>query len=323
MGGANAGEVASALVIESLHRAMVEHIEGDSPDAWEDALKSSVEHANRAVWRAAREPGRRGMGATLTAVCVHGSEAVIAEVGDSRGYLIRAHRIRQITRDQSFVQVLVDSGALKPEEAAKNPMKNVVLQAMGQTQQIAVAIGRLDLRRGDRLLLCSDGLSNKLSDEEICRHASEPLTLDESAPTLIRLANEHGGEDNITVVLAEIGGDGVAEHRPVETVTQTLHVVSEYKGAGRRVEEPLVEDEDAPESGRAPPAAPEPTPATHLASSEPPEIELRALHTDPAPRATDPVAHPRRAANSLYSSLIAVAIGVGLALLVVWLFLGY
>ena len=139
MGGADAGEVASALVVQSLREAMM-----SAQGSWDEATRQAVERANRDVWAAAKEPGKKGMGATVTAVCVHGNLAHIAEVGDSRAYLLRNGRIRQITRDQSFVQFLVDSGALKPEEAAKYPLKNVVLQAMGQKEDVQVALGRLE-----------------------------------------------------------------------------------------------------------------------------------------------------------------------------------
>jgi serine/threonine protein phosphatase PrpC len=318
MGGANAGEVASALVIESLQRAMLERALGKVADDWEAILKNSVEHANGEVWRAAREPGRRGMGATLTAICILGGEAIIAEVGDSRGYLIRGHRIRQVTRDQSFVQVLVDSGALKPEEAAKNPMKNVVLQAMGQTQQVSVAMGRLDLRRGDRLLLCSDGLSNKVEDDDICRLAGT-LPLPTATAKLIELANERGGEDNITVVLAEVDGDSLAEHQSVETVTQTLRVISEYPGPAH-----VKDDDDSSEADSEyetplrPGGSAKVTPVVQPPKSDAAKVAADATGADSAVR-SDP---PRPIlGTALYQSLVAVAAGVLLALLVIWLFL--
>lgn len=246
MGGANAGEVASALVVESLMTAMAPVC-----DNFEKNLQAAVEHANGDVWTASREPGKRGMGATLTAVCIHGDEAHIAEVGDSRAYLVRGDSIRQITRDQSFVQVLIDSGALKPEEAAKNPMKNVVLQAMGQSAQVKVAIGRLELRRGDRLILCSDGLSNKVTDPEIKKIVDGGAVPDGICERLIALANDRGGEDNITVVVADVSGEGVAEAQPVESVTQTLHVLAEYRAAPHV--EASDDDDDPPVSDGAPP----------------------------------------------------------------------
>jgi PPM family protein phosphatase len=241
MGGADAGEVASALVIESLRRAMVE---ADGKLDWDEATKQAVERANHEVWSAARAPGRRGMGATVTAVCVQGDHAHIAEVGDSRAYLLRNGRIRQMTRDQSFVQYLVDAGALKPEEAANYPMKNVVLQAMGQKPDVQVALGRLELRRGDKLLLCSDGLSGKLKSEEMLAEVQQSTSLEAACRAMVDLANERGGEDNITVILARVDGEGLSIPRDQETLTQTFQVIAEYKAAGTGLEEPHDEDED-------------------------------------------------------------------------------
>jgi serine/threonine protein phosphatase PrpC len=226
MGGADAGEVASALVVQSLREAMTA-AQGD----WDEATRRAVESANRAVYDAAKEPGKRGMGATVTAVCVHKNLAHIAEVGDSRAYILRNGRIRQVTRDQSFVQYLLDSGALKPEEVEKYPMKNLVLQAMGQNPDVQVALGRLELRRGDRLLLCSDGLSGMVKPDEMRHTLENTRPLEDACRALIALANERGGEDNITVVIAEAGGEGLSLPREAESLTQTFQVLAEYKAA--------------------------------------------------------------------------------------------
>jgi PPM family protein phosphatase len=241
MGGADAGEVASALVVESLRSAMAE-AKGD----WDEVTKKAVERANRDVWNAARAPGRKGMGATVTAVCFHGTHAYIAEVGDSRAYLIRDGRVRQVTRDQSFVQYLLDAGALKPEEAEKYPMKNVVLQAMGQSPDVQVALGRLELRQGDRVLLCSDGLSNMLKAPEMREILDQEATLDAACKKLIEKANERGGEDNITVVVAAVEGPGLTAPRAQESLTQTFQVLAEYKAAGLGLEEEPEPDEPSP-----------------------------------------------------------------------------
>jgi PPM family protein phosphatase len=254
MGGADAGEVASALVVQSLREAMME-AKGD----WDAATKSAVEKANRAVWDAAKEPGKKGMGATVTVVCVQGNQAHIAEVGDSRAYLVRSGRIRQVTRDQSFVQFLVDAGALKPEEAEKYPMKNVVLQAMGQKEDVQVALGRLELRRGDKLLLCSDGLSGMVSADDMRDALASEPTIDAACRALIARANEKGGEDNITVVIAEVDGDALAVPRDAETLTQTFQVLAEYKAAADNADlhddEPD-DDDDEEEEAAAPAPAP-------------------------------------------------------------------
>jgi serine/threonine protein phosphatase PrpC len=283
MGGADAGEVASALVVQSLRDAMMS-AHGD----WDEATRQAVERANHEVWSAAKEPGKKGMGATVTAVCVHGTLAHIAEVGDSRAYLLRNGRIRQVTRDQSFVQFLVDSGALKPEEAAKYPMKNVVLQAMGQKADVQVALGRLELRRGDRLLLCSDGLSGMVTAEEMRDAIDRARTTDAACNALIDLANERGGEDNITVIIAEVAGDGLQLPREAETLTQTFQVLAEYKAA---VATELHDDESDDDEDE--PVAPAPLPVARSAGKL---------------AATTPVADP--GASRFPTIALAVAIGL-------------
>ncbi len=281
MGGADAGEVASALVVESLRQAM---IEAEGKLDWDAATKQAVERANREVWTAARAPGRRGMGATVTAVCVKGDHAHIAEVGDSRAYLLRGGRVRQVTRDQSFVQYLVDAGALKPEEAESYPMKNVVLQAMGQHPDVQVALGRLELRRGDKLLLCSDGLSGKVNADEMLAKVQQSPSLEAACRALVDLANERGGEDNITVVVARIDGEGVRVPQDQESLTQTFQVLAEYKAAGVSL---TAEDDDDPLDDDDPsPAAP----ATHATRSQPRGHDGGAPHAPGASSAAPPLA---------------------------------
>ncbi len=228
MGGEQAGEVASALVIESLRRELAANKEMVSGETITKMLDTAVFGANKEVFDAAKEPGKKGMGATLTAVFVMGETAFIAEVGDSRAYLIRNHRIRQMTRDQSFVQLLVDAGAISPDEAKDYPHKNVILQAMGQKADVKPAIGKLALRRFDRLLLCSDGLSNKVQDTEMREIIDATSVLDDACKRLIALANERGGEDNVTVVIAELTGEGLQPNKDSESVTQTFEIVRDF-----------------------------------------------------------------------------------------------
>lgn len=223
MGGAAAGEVASALVVQVLGRFMA-----SAGSNWDDATRVAVEQANRQVWQAAQQPGHQGMGATLTMVCVHGTEAHIAEVGDSRAYLIRSGHIRQITHDQTFVQVLLDVGAIEPEAAKQHPMRNVLLQAMGKSPDVRAAVARLELRRDDRLLLCSDGLSNKVSADEMLAVILDTPSLEATCQRLVALANERGGQDNITVIIASLHGDGLAPPTRAEHMSQTLHTISEF-----------------------------------------------------------------------------------------------
>ena len=224
MGGHEAGEVASALVVESLRRSMAKL---DGTGDYDALFEQAALKANKAVWEGSTHPGREKMGATLTALFIHGKHSHIAEVGDSRAYLIRGGEVRQITRDQSYVQFMVDSGAMSAEEAESSRMRNVILQAMGQKAEVKVALGRLELRHHDAFILCSDGLSNKVSDEELRAAVLASPRLDVACQKLIALANERGGEDNITAIVGGMSGDLPAQV-PGERISQTLQVLQEY-----------------------------------------------------------------------------------------------
>lgn len=226
MGGAEAGEVASALVLESLHAALA----SDTKAAIHVQLEEAVQRANQKVFEAARTENRRGMAATLTAMFVRGDEAYIAEVGDSRAYLLRKGRLRQITRDQSLVQLLVDQGVMSPEEARISPSKNVILQAVGLSDNVRVAIARLRLRRGDRVLLCSDGVSNAVTDDELLQIVLETNPR-QACERMIALANERGGNDNQTAIVADLAGDGLPLPDEFESVTSTYEVLKAYEGS--------------------------------------------------------------------------------------------
>lgn len=230
MGGHQAGEVASALVLESLRRALVTD-PGQRPV--KDKLEDAVLRANRAVKNAALEAKHHGMAATLTAVLVHGVEAYITEVGDSRAYLLREGRLRQITRDQSLVQLMVDSGTMTPDEARKSPSRNVILQAVGLKSELRVAIARLALRNKDRLMLCSDGVTNLVSDDELRQILldSDPRA---ACETMISLANDRGGDDNETAIVADLHGEALAHPDEFESVTSTYEVLQAFDAMKRR-----------------------------------------------------------------------------------------
>jgi serine/threonine protein phosphatase PrpC len=204
MGGQQAGEVASALALSALQRNMA-RVNAESAEV---ALRASVELANKRVFDAAKGTGRQGMGATLTAILFHGLHAYIAEIGDSRAYLLRSGRLVPLTRDQSYVQHLLDAGGITREQADASELKNVILQAMGTKENVVVAMNRLSIRRGDRFLVCSDGLTGKVTDDELCRVLAAPTTVQVACDTLIAMALERGGEDNVTALVAELGGDG-------------------------------------------------------------------------------------------------------------------
>lgn len=201
MGGAKGGEVASALSVEGVLEGMIRTARARPPDA--HTLRQVIERSNRRVHVEGQRAELRGMGATLTAVLVSGEEAWVAQIGDSRAYLLRGGSIGQVTHDQSYVQMLVDAGVLTPEEASLSPKRNVILQVMGQ-EEVEVALGRLRLRRGDRLLLCSDGLTNVLDDETIRALAQAPSDLAAACDDLVACTREGGAPDNVTVVLAEV-----------------------------------------------------------------------------------------------------------------------
>jgi serine/threonine protein phosphatase PrpC len=225
MGGHAAGDVASALVVESLVRTMGRARGVYDADALLDA---ATVRANRAVWEAGHHPGRENMGATLTALFVHGRAAHLAEVGDSRAYLIRGGEIAQVTHDQSYVQLLVDSGTISPEEAKRSDVRNVILQAMGTMPDVTVALGRVDLRDRDCFVLCSDGLSNLVPPSDIRDTVLGSRDAYGACRSLVELAKRRGGEDNITVIVAGVGGD-LPKQAPGERISQAVSILREFE----------------------------------------------------------------------------------------------
>jgi serine/threonine protein phosphatase PrpC len=224
MGGERAGEVASALVVHTLARAM-RATPASTPS--EERLHEAVKMAHEKVWKTSQEEHLR-MGATLTAIYVHGKTAWIAEVGDSRAYLVRAGKIAQLTKDQSVVQRLLDTGALSPEEAAHSPFRGTILQAMGHQPDVGIALGRIELRARDCLVICSDGLTTHLSDEDIGNVVLSSRDLGAACDELVDLANSRGGYDNITVVLGGVDGPIPAPRESRDGIEQTLQVLQSF-----------------------------------------------------------------------------------------------
>ena len=211
MGGALAGDVASRMAIESVREVMVGD-DGDGCDAdasLVDCLKHATMQANRAIHFKSMEDSRcSGMGATLTGAAIKDDKLDLVQVGDSRAYVVRGDQIRLATKDQSLVQQLVDVGQISEEEAETHMFRNVILQALGAQTELLPATARIQLRNGDVLLLCSDGLSGKLRNDEIRQIVSASTDdLGAACTALIAEANNRGGEDNITVVLAKFTGD--------------------------------------------------------------------------------------------------------------------
>lgn len=205
MGGAKAGEVASLMTVESLITELSRLPKALSPHS---RLEAAIESANYAVWcKQQQERSFTGMGATLISILIERDWAYISEVGDSRAYIIRGGIIRQLSNDQTIIQFLLDNGAITPENASTSTYKNMLLQAIGQQEYLQVACSSMHLNSGDIFLLCSDGLSGKVTISEIHQLIYESTSLDIAAHRLINTAKERGGEDNITVVLARFEGE--------------------------------------------------------------------------------------------------------------------
>jgi PPM family protein phosphatase len=219
MGGLEAGEVASRMAVELTAQYFLTRLrdnECSEPQVFVSTLKKSIEEANQRVFEEARKNSKlRGMGTTLTAAAVYGGSIFFAQVGDSRAYLERNGFLTQMTQDQSVVAQLVSSGALMPEDAKAHPQRNVILQAVGAQDHVDVAISSADLRRGDRVVLCSDGLWGKLEEEEL-KEILDRFDPKGTCQRLVELARERGGEDNITIIVAHFDGDGLPPTTPDE-----------------------------------------------------------------------------------------------------------
>ena len=197
MGGHNAGEVASAMAI----RVLEEELRAPAQPT-EEALRRAVERANAEIYRASQKrKDCSGMGTTITALCMEGKTAHIAQVGDSRAYLIRNRAILQVTTDHTLVEELVLSGLITPSEAINHPKRNYITRALGTAETVEVDLLRLDTRPEDLFLLCSDGLSNSLSEREILEVALSGMRMEDKIKTLIERALHRGGHDNITALL--------------------------------------------------------------------------------------------------------------------------
>jgi protein phosphatase len=181
-----------------------------TPQRFAYRLKEAVEVANASIHAHAKaHPEVRGMGTTTTAAGVLNDHLYLTQVGDSRAYLVRGGQAYQITKDQSLMQRLVEAGELTEEEAAQSERRNIILQALGPDPKVKVDLTHQEVRRGDVLVLCSDGLSGQVKKEEIAKAVTDSSDLAAACDKLIALANERGGPDNITVVVARFDGDGL------------------------------------------------------------------------------------------------------------------
>lgn len=199
MGGHNAGDYASRYTVET----MVDYIENAEETRPIPLLSSAIHQANELVMeKASSDKALEGMGTTVVAATVKDEYLYVANVGDSRLYLID-HEIEQITRDHSLVEEMIRVGELQRKDARSHPDRNIITRAVGVRTPVRIDFFDVKLEKGDKVLLCSDGLTNMLEDDEILRIVKHSASLKEAAQRLVNEANRNGGKDNISVVLAE------------------------------------------------------------------------------------------------------------------------
>ncbi len=219
MGGALAGEVASTMAVETVSERILEQDmeltmePGAKDQLLISRLYDATLYANYLIHNQGRtDPQYTGMGATFTGIGVTPNAADIIQVGDSRAYLVRSEKIYQVTKDQSLVQQLIDAGQISAEEAETHSLKNVILQALGAQNEIYPVSARVQPHQNDVFLLCSDGLSNKVSAASMQRIVIANFDkLENACVELVREANQNGGEDNITVIIAKFTGESLPE----------------------------------------------------------------------------------------------------------------
>jgi serine/threonine protein phosphatase PrpC len=202
MGGAQAGEVASALAVEEFRRGLPEADAAAGHTSTEQRLAARVQTANRRIYDTAQtERDQSGMGTTLTAVYLDGPDLVIAHVGDSRAYLLRDSELTRLTHDHSLVEELMRRGKLTPEQAAEHPQRSIITRALGIEPDVEVDTWSYPARAGDVVLLCSDGLTSMIEESLVAQVLRSNPDLERAAEQLINEANDAGGRDNITVIL--------------------------------------------------------------------------------------------------------------------------
>lgn len=211
LGGHAAGEVASRIVVERVAQFVAETTEKDRTWPLEydttlsfdgNRLKVALLLSDQAIADdIRRNPERETMGSTVVACLLSGAKATLAHVGDSRAYILNKEEIRQVTRDHSWVAEQVANGILTPSEARVHPFRNVITQALGNGGDLEIEVQELELGKSDRLLLCSDGLSGMVGDAQIWDIVKQSPDLQTAVETLITVARDNGGEDNITAVL--------------------------------------------------------------------------------------------------------------------------
>jgi len=240
MGGAAAGEVASQMAVDSIYDALAAS-EPQVRDGFARLLRRAVQHANERIFIQSRDnQSERGMGTTCTVASLVDDTLVVAQIGDSRCYVLRDGKLAQVTKDQSLAWQLIEAGAMTPEEAKAFEHANIILQALGVQERVEVVLSQVQLRRGDITLLCSDGLHGPVADEEILAILIGEPNLQRAGEALIQKALDRDGPDNITVVLGRFDGEGLQPPAPEDLVGFVG-----YDPGGDPVPEPLSNPDSA------------------------------------------------------------------------------
>ncbi|MBP2240082.1 protein phosphatase [Cytobacillus eiseniae] len=215
MGGHRAGDVASEMALANLKKRWEEATLIQTADEAEEWLKTAIENGNTLLYEHSKNVSEcKGMGTTVVAAICTDRFVSVANIGDSRCYIFNENGFQQLTDDHSLVNELVRTGQISKEDAEHHPMKNVVLRSLGTEETVNIDIKTIIFEEEDLLLLCSDGLSNKVTEAEMIEVLQSEQSMNEKAATLIDLANNHGGEDNITLIIVEFldsgeSGDGL------------------------------------------------------------------------------------------------------------------
>jgi len=230
MGGAAAGEVASQMAVDTVHEVMSGTPPADRDD-FARRLVRAIEEAGYRIFSAAKmDRTRRGMGTTATVAGLVDNVLFVGQVGDSRAYVLRGDQFEMITKDQSLVNQLIEAGQLTEEEAEAFEHSNIILQALGTTEEVTVDLTFLEVRKGDRLMMCSDGLCGLVHADMMKEVLQGTPSQEEAAQKLIQMANAGGGHDNITVIIADFTGDGLSEAESAKVLYQQYPLPPDESG---------------------------------------------------------------------------------------------
>jgi len=235
MGGEASGEVASQICAATVPKRLYDNLKTlgtVSETNFVLLVREAIEFANQIIFQKAQtNPAYRGMGTTTTAAALFGPYLFVAQVGDSRAYLIRNQQITQLTRDQTFLNYLKDIGAELPADPEKDSRRSILTQAVGTSETLDVKVTYTKVRQGDAILLCSDGMYNMVPAPEILESVTSQAPLPEKCKSLIDKANAHGGTDNITVILSEFAGPDLPPADPAAAVEVREFKEEDFKPA--------------------------------------------------------------------------------------------